>query len=324
MARSFIKNCFTVLILSAFWLGSQPAARAQEVLDGVAAIVNGDVITFSQVREIVGDRERSLHSMYTGAELNAKIAETRLTAINELIDRQLILSDFKKNKFNIPQYVIDEHMKTIVREQFGGDRQAFTRTLNAQGYSLEKFRQMETDKIIVQAMRQKNVKIDPIVPPQKVDAYYSSHREEFSSQDQVKLRMIVIKQGDSGDDSKKKTADEIRAQLKSGSKFESLAQMYSEDSTQDSGGDWGWIDRKTLNANLTAAAFKLKTGEVSPVINQSGNYYILKVEERKDGTLKPLAEVRHTIEEKLLQTQRQEQQQKWTQGLRKKAYIKMF
>ena len=294
------------------------------MLDGVAAIVNGEVITFSQVREIVGDRERSLHDMYQGQELNAKIAETRLAAINELIDRQLILADFKKNKFTIPPYVIDEHIKTVIRDQFGGDRQAFTRTLNAQGYTLEKFRQLETDKIIIQAMRQKNVKTDPIVPPQKVDSYYASHHDEFSTQDQVKLRMIVIKQGDVGDESKKKTADDIRAQLKSGSKFESLAQMYSEDSTQDSGGDWGWIDRKTLNENLTTAAFKLKKGEVSPVINQNGNYYILMVEDRKNGILKPLSEVRGVIEQKLIQIQRQELQQKWINGLRKKAYIKMF
>lgn len=324
MVRSFITNCFAVLLLSAVWLGSQSTSHAQEVLDGVAAIVNGEVITFSQVREIVGDRERSLHDMYQGKELNAKIAETRLAAINELIDRQLILADFKKNKFTIPPYVIDEHIKTVIRDQFGGDRQAFTRTLNAQGYSLEKFRQLETDKIIIQAMRQKNVKTDPIVPPQKVDSYYASHHDEFSTQDQVKLRMIVIKQGDVGDESKKKTADDIRAQLKSGSKFESLAQMYSEDSTQDSGGDWGWIDRKTLNENLTTAAFKLKKGEVSPVINQNGNYYILMVEDRKNGILKPLSEVRGVIEQKLIQIQRQELQQKWINGLRKKAYIKMF
>ena len=324
MVRTFIINCFAVLLFSTLWLVSESTAPAQEVLDGVAAIVNGEVVTFSQVREIVGDRERSLHDLYKGQDLHDKIAETRLAAINELIDRQLILQDFKKNKFTIPPYVIDEHIKTVIREQFGGDRQAFTRTLNAQGFSLDKFRQLETDKIIIQAMRQKNVKTDPIVPPQKVDSYYASHHDEFSTQDQVKLRMIIIKQGDAGDDSKKKTAEEIRTQIKEGSRFESLAQMYSEDSTQDSGGDWGWIDRKTLNENLTSTAFKLKVGEVSPVINQNGNYYILMVEDRKNGALKPLTEIRSAIEQKLIQVQRQELQQKWINGLRSKAYVKLF
>jgi len=324
MVRTFITNCFAVFLLATVLSGGQFTVRAQEVLDGVAAVVNGDVITFSQVREIVGDRERSLHDMYKGDELVAKITETRMAAIKELIDRQLIIQEFKKNKYNIPDYVLDEHMKMIIRDQFGGDRQAFTRTLNAQGYSLERFRQLEMDKIIVQAMRQKNVKVDPIVPPQKVDEYYARHHDEFSTQDQVKLRMIVIKQGDTGDNSKKKMADEICEKIKSGGDFEKLAQMYSEDSTQDSGGDWGWIDRKTLNENLTNAAFKLKAGGVSPVISLSGNYYILMAEARKNGTLKPLSESRSAIEQKMIQIERQEQQQKWIDGLRKKAYIKMY
>ena len=306
MPRSHLPKFLAILLLATVLPAWQSVIRAQEVLDGVAAVVNGDVITFSQVREIVGDRERSLHDMYKGNELVSKITETRLAAINELIDRQLIIQEFKKNKYNIPDYVLDEHIKTIIRDQFGGDRQAFTRTLHAQGYSMERFRQLEMDKVIVQAMRQKNVKTDPVVPPQKVDAYYSRHHDEFSTQDQVKLRMIVIKQGDGSDESKKKMAEEIRSKIKAGGEFEKLAQMYSEDSTQDSGGDWGWIDRKTLNEKLTDAAFKLKKGEISPVISLSGNYYILMAEDRKNGVLKPLAESRTAIEEKLVQEQRQQ------------------
>jgi len=324
MVCSLIKRNLRISILAAILIGGLSVASAQEVLDGIAAVVNGDVITFSQVREVVGDRERALHDMYHGDELQAKVVETRMAAIKELIDRQLIIQDFKKNKYNIPDYVINEHMQTIIRAQFGGDRQAFTRTLEAQGMTLNKFRELEMDKIIVQAMRQKNVKSDPIIAPQEVDDYYAKHHEEFSTQDQVKLRMIVIKQGDAGDDSKKQMAAEIREKIKSGGDFEKLAQMYSEDSTQDSGGDWGWIDRKTLNENLTSAAFKLKAGEVSTVINQSGNYYILKVEQRKNGALKPLSEVRTAIENKLIQDERQRQQERWISTLRKKAFIKTF
>jgi len=119
-------------------------------------------------------------------------------------------------------------------------------------------------------------------------------------------------------------ADEIRQKIKDGGEFEKLAQMYSEDSTQDSGGDWGWIDRKTLNENLTTAAFKLKAGEISPVISLSGNYYILMAEARKNGSLSPLSQVRSAIENKLIQNERQQQQEKWIATLRKKAYIKMY
>ena len=49
-----------------------------EVIDGVAAVVNGDVITFSQVQEVSGPRERTLREQYTGQELIEKIKEARL------------------------------------------------------------------------------------------------------------------------------------------------------------------------------------------------------------------------------------------------------
>ena len=54
-----------------------------------------------------------------------------------------------KNGAEIPPHVIDEHVETIVREQFGNDRQAFIRTLAASGLSQDKFRDMEKNKIII-------------------------------------------------------------------------------------------------------------------------------------------------------------------------------
>ena len=301
---------------------------AQEVLDGVAAVVNGDVITFSQVRELVGAREKSLRDTYKGEELVAKVKEVRIAALNDLIDRQLIIQEFKKNKLTIPEYIVEDQVQSIIRTDFGGDRNAFHRTLEAQGYTLARFKEIENEKIIVQAMRQKFVKVNTIVPPKEVDAAYAANHEEFSTPEQIKLRMIVLKKDSAGagagGETKKKMAEEIRAKVKGGAEFEKVAQMYSEDSSQDSGGDWGWVDRHTLNDELTKTAFALKPGQVSNVVEVGDNYYLLYVEAKKNASVKPLAEVRTDIEKKLLQAERTKAQQKWIEGLRKKAFIKTF
>ena len=230
----------SAIVVAALFAAPCVSISEEEVLDGVAAVVNGDVITFSQVRELVGARERSLREMYKGQELIEKIKETRLSAIKDLIDRQLVLQEFTKNKFSIPDHIVDDHIQTIIREEFGGDRAAFIRTLQAQGYTMERFRNSERDKIIVQAMRQKSVSTNLMISPQKVDEYYATHREEFSDKDLVKLRMIVLKEGASSE-SLKKLAEEIRGKIEAGGDFAKLAQMYSQDSTQESGGDWGWV-----------------------------------------------------------------------------------
>ncbi len=320
---------FSVLALA---LAVNLQAQKAEIIDGVAAIVNNDVVTISQVRELVASRERSLRELYRGEELRSKIEEIRLAALKDLIDRQLILQEFKKLQekgANIPDYVVDDRVQTIIREEFGGDRSAFVRTLQAQGYTLTRFKEIEKDKIIVQALRQSKVSNDFVISPTQIQAYYDKNKTSYATAEQIKLRMIVIREGNSGDvvggEDKKAVAKEIRDKIASGAEFDRMAQMYSEDTnTQEVGGDWGWIERGTLNEQLTSVAFSLRPGEVSPVVDLGGTYYIMMVEAKKNATVKPMADVRDEIERNLIQQERQKTQERWLDTLRQKAYIKIL
>jgi parvulin-like peptidyl-prolyl isomerase len=318
------------LLAAAIWAGFSPLlpASAQDVLDGIAAVVNDEVITFSQVRELTGAKERSLRDTAKGAlggeELMAKIAEIRKQAISDLVDRQLILQEFKKNKFQIPDHFVEDRVNTITREEFGGDRAAFLRTLAAQGYSMERFRQMETEKMIVQSMRQQAVKSDAKVPEAQIEEYYRNHVADYTTPEQLKLRMITLRKSDEGGENRRKLMEEIRQKITKGAKFGDLAKLYSEDSNQEASGDWGWIDRKTLNEALTKAAFSLKAGQVSEVVTMGNSHYLLFAEAKKDTATRPLGELRDEIERKLVQEERQKRQQAWLSKLRKKAYVKLF
>ena len=298
-----------------------------DVIDGVAALVNKDVITFSQVRDLVGPRERALRGQFNGQELADRIRDARRGALQELIDRQLIIQEFKKKEFQIPQRFVDESVDRIIREEFGGDRQAFVRTLQAQGYTLTKFRESEREKIIVQAMRFQNVKSDMIVSPIKIDSLYTTSKPTYTTPEQIHLWMIAVNKGSvaAGEaDPQKAVVEEIRSKLAKGAKFEDLAKLYSDDSSRSTGGDWGWIDRTTLNANLTAAAFRLDVNKISPIVEQGQAYYIMKVTERKASYTKPLADVRGDLEKKISSTDRERMQEQWVSSLRKKAFIKIF
>jgi parvulin-like peptidyl-prolyl isomerase len=315
----------TLIALSCLGLtAASSSSRAAESVNGIAAIVNDKVITYSEVREVVEPRERLLRSQYSGQELVKKITELRKAALQDLIDRQLIIQAFEKDKLVIPPHFIDERVDEVIKENFGGDRHAFIKTMEAQKYTMSKFRDLERDKIIVQAMRSKNIKSNLIIPPGKIEEYYRQHKNLFSNKAQVKLRMIMIPAHAGGGAPQKSMADEIRAKLITGADFDKMAQMYSEDSTRDLGGDWGWIDDKTLSEPLSKVAFSLSPGEISNVIDLGGNYYILKVEARQGGEVKPLKDVRAEIEGRLRQEQAQELQEHWLASLRSKAYIKTF
>src|SRR5438128_1179061 len=304
---------FAAILLAGCGLALWPfccAAFAEEaqVVDGIAAVVNGDVITYSQVRALSAPREKLLRQQFTGQELEKKLIELRQLALKDLIDRRLVIQAFKKESYQIPDHIVDERMQQIIRESFGGDRNTFIKTLEAQNYTLGEFKEKELERIMVSAMRSHNVKMNSIISPTKVEEYYRKHRDEFTSKEQIKLRMIMIP-------GQKEAAS---------AEFDRTAQVYSEDSTRDNGGDWGWIERNTLAAPLEKFAFNMPVGRISNIIDYAGNYYILKVEDKRGGTTRSLAQARDDIEKKLIQEEAQGIQERWIAGLRAKAYIKTF
>jgi peptidyl-prolyl cis-trans isomerase SurA len=322
-----IRSLLIVLALSL--LSSAGLARTgpeenPEVIDGIAAVVNSDVITYSQVRTLSGPKEKLLRSQFRGPELDAKIKEARAAAVKDLIDRQLIVQAFKKEGYQIPDHFLDQRVHDVIQENFGGDRNTFIKTLQAQNFTIGDFRRMETDKLIVQAMRHKNVQLDTLISPNKIQEYYHQHIADFTSKEQIKLRMIMIPARESDQAAQKAMAEEILSKLVNGAEFERMAQIYSEDSTRDLGGDWGWVDRGTLAAPLEKVAFNLTVGKVSNIIDVGGNYYILKVEDKHGGETRPFAQVREEIEKKLLQEESIKKQEQWLASLREKAYIKTF
>jgi parvulin-like peptidyl-prolyl isomerase len=187
---------------------------------------------------------------------------------------------------------------------------------------------MQKDKVIVQVMRQQEVKGNFEASEQDIQAYYDANKQEFATPDQVKLRMIVLNSDPLDPNSAQSTyqmATEIRAKAaKSGADFAGLAKTYSMDGAAENGGDWGWVDQKTLNEELTKAAFSLGAGQISPVVTIGDSYYILYCEAKKPTSFTPLADVHGQISKKLEQSQRQKATMRWIDTLREKAYIKVY
>ena len=301
-------------------------AADPQVIDGIAAVVNGEVITYSQIRMLIGPRDRMLRQQYTGEEYVKHAKEAKDAALKDLIDRQLIVQAFKKEQLTLPDYFVEQRMDEIIRDNFNGDRNTFMKTLEAQNFSLSEFRKAEYEKIIVAAMRGKNVKPTTVASPARIEEYYRTHREEFTSKEEVKLRMIMVpsRASEGNAAAQKAMAEEILGKLANGADFARMAQIYSEDSTRDLGGEWGWVERKTLAGPLEKVAFSLRAGKISNIVEVGGNYYILKVDERRGGATKSLAEVRPDVEKKLLQEESQRLHENWLTGLRQKATIRTF
>jgi len=332
MGYYFRRNILALVLLFA----GLASVHAQMNIDGVAAIVNDQVITYSEVKKLVEPTEEQLRAVSSGLDLVEKVKEARLNTLKSLIERSLIIQSFKKEGYYIPDNVVDERVTEIISEQYGGDRNALIRTLQAQGTSMATFKDDVKKQIIVSAMRAKNISQSVIISPYKIEQYYQDNIQQFTQQKQVKLRHIFLRNSlfkservnDKGEkvevDPQYLIAKEIHQKILTGSDFADLARAYSEGTQRSRGGDWGWVSESTLRPELAKVAFSLRPGQVSDVITTDDGFHILMVEDFRPESVIPLSEVRDQIEQTLQQDEKEHIQQEWLDGLRARAFIKMF
>lgn len=250
-----------------------------EMVNSIKAIVHDAIITRDEVEGMTASAADVLWRQYRSQPelFQKKVADARNESLEQLLERQLILHDFKTT-FNAQESVIEKEIEKEVRKEiqeeiranYGGNRTSMLQTLQARGITLEKLRQQIHDRIIIDWLRQKNISSEIIVSPHKVEVYYQAHRDEFKMQDEVKLRMIVLKNPVAADSGRtEKLAEEILAKLKEGATFAEMATIHSEGSQRNQGGDWGWWEQARLNKGLGDMANSLQPGQRSGVTSRS-------------------------------------------------------
>jgi peptidyl-prolyl cis-trans isomerase SurA len=292
-------------------------------VNGIVAIVNDSIITWQAVEELAAPAIDVALRMYARQPqvLQQKINEARGEALNQLVERKLILHDFTVSGYNLPESVIEDTIQDRIRERFR-DRLGLTRTLQAQGMTYESYRQQIREQIIVDALRSRHISAPVIISPAKIEAYYRENPEKFKQEEQVRLRMIVLNQpAGAPPDTAQKLAREILLKLEEGVPFAEMASVYSEGSQRGEGGDWGWVERSVLRQELADAAFALQPGQRSGVIVTPEACYLMLVEERKPAGPRTLSDVRDEIEQTLLAEERARLQQKYVDRLKAKSFI---
>ena len=322
-----MRHCWTILTIAALVVAP---ALVPAAVNGISARVYDAVITQNDVEMLTAQTAEMIYRDYPRQPdvRQKKMSEARKENLEQLINRKLILQEFKSS-FQVPEEVIDKDVERIIqgeiRSVYGGNRMRMIKTLQAKGTTYERYKQTLKERFLVDQMRQANITSEIIISPFKMDNYYKEHLEKFKEEDRLKLRMIVLKHPSNGDtNSVRALAEEILTQLRAGASFVEMASTYSQGSQKGAGGDWGWEERKALRPELAAAALKLKAGEFSGVIDVSGDFYLMLVEEVKPAHYKPLAEVRDEIEKTLELEERARIEKEWLAKLKKKTFIRYF
>ena len=135
-----------------------------------------------------------------------------------------------------------------------------------------------------------------VVPDAELRAVYAGSMDNFRMPERVKARHILIKTQGKSDAEKKQAlakAQDLLKQLKAGADFTQLAQKNSDDSSNaPKGGDLGWFVRGQMVPEFDKAAFALKSGDMSDIVNTEFGYHIIKVDEKESARVKPFEEVK--------------------------------
>lgn len=257
-----------ILVLTVLLMGF-PASGELIIANMIRVVVNDAIITDNEVRMNALAGLESLRRMHAAQPLVYEQEERKILEENleMLVERQLILNEYKTSGLMFPEAVIEDEIKRRIREKYV-DRANLTKELQAQGMTYEEYRRRLREDFIVLAMRQRNITTALIMSPAKIQRYYQEHLTNYALGDQVKLRVIELPVTELEDStSVRQRMQEVLRKIEGGASFTEMAAVYSESGKP--AGDWDWWERSRLLKGLADIAFALQPGQRSGIVGKA-------------------------------------------------------
>jgi len=295
-----------------------------EVVDKIVAVVNNEIILLSEMNAAFEPFRKRIETTYKGKERETALAESRTAFLNKLIDDTLIEQEAKKAGISIP----DEDVMSAINDLISRrniPRDDLIKELAKGGSSLDAYKHDIRNQMVKMNLLRREIKSKLVVTDNEIGEYYREHRNDYEGREAVRVKQIWLAfpsgAGAPEKEKMKRMAEEISGRLKKGDDFDALAAAYSAQTA--AGGDLGFITKGVAFPAMEKAAFALKEGGVSEIIESPAGFHIIKVIEKRGGGLKPIEEVREEIRARIEEQKTGEKFQEWMETLRKKAHVEI-
>jgi len=140
-----------------------------------------------------------------------------------------------------------------------------------------------------------------VVPSREVERYYNDNIELFSTPEQVRASHILFKTAGKDEAAVRAAAEKVLQEAKGGADFAELAKKYSEDeSNAKLGGDLDYFARGRMVPEFEEAAFGAQPGLLPELVKTGYGFHIIKVVDKKAGSIRTFDEVKAQIREQLV------------------------
>lgn len=325
--RSMVKCMLQIILIIVLLI---PFPVAGKVLDSVVGVVDGDVITLSDLDEAM-PRYGKANILAEGNPLDKeiKLRQARKEVLDMLIEERLLQRVAERFGITVEDVEVD---KTIEQMQQGAnvDEEIMAQELAAQGFTLEGYRyflkaQIRRARIIEAAIR-------PTVSmaEDKIREYYQNHKNNYLYPE-VRVSQILIQVNTEAEEptpkdweQAKEKVETVLQSLRKGTPFEELASRYSDDTTSaSSGGDIGFFKKGEMIPMLEAVVFRMQEGDVSEAIQSSQGFHLLKVTEIRAGSIAPFEEIKAQVTDDYYREEVMRLYTKWLDDLKNRSNVEV-
>jgi len=260
--------------------------------------VNGKAVTKGDVDQQERILVQQLQGRVDSVQLASMMPTVKKQAAENAINRLLIEQTMKKLDIKASKEQIDSRVDSY-RKNFVSE-EAFVQDLTKNGLTKESLRyEVEVGLAAEKLFSQRTAGLKPPTDAE-IRTFYDSSRERFEQPEQLRASHILVKVNEADTDvergQKKAKAEKILADLRKGADFSQQAKQNSDDpGNKDKGGDLGFFQRGQMVPQFETAAFALKTGALSGVVETPFGYHIIKVTDRKKAQPVPFDQVKRDI-----------------------------
>src|SRR5512138_311774 len=296
-----------------------------EIVSGIAATVNDDVITIYEVNretaQLLGEAEKR------GPLTDEVRKQVRAAALNALIDKRLVQQKIKELNIQVSEEEVRQAVEEI-KKQNNMTQDGLVAALLSQGLTFDQYKaqlkeQLERIRLMGQEVRAKIQVSDT-----EIRDYYAANKANYSEDETYRARHIFFRVP------KNATAEQVKEAMsratnvlmeaRSGKDFAELARKYSDEaSAAKDAGDLGTFRKGEMLPEIESTVIAMKPGEVSELISTPAGLHIIKLEEKAPAKVKPFEEVKGAIEELLYRKKSEERFNQWTADLRKAATVEV-
>jgi peptidyl-prolyl cis-trans isomerase SurA len=312
-----------IALVAIFVLVCAAVSRGAVLLDRVVAVVNQEVITWSDLYKDMESNASPQFREMKPAERLEVLRKNESSFLDTLINFKLQVQEAKKLGITVNDDEVREAVDSI-KKKYGMTDSVFTESLKKEGLTLEEYMNRLRDQILVGKVVNQQIRSKILITDAEAKRYLEENKAlAADSGDEYRISQIFFLKRENGEGKTgaEEKAAEVMKKLKEGESFAELAKTYSEDPSASVGGDLGFIKKGQLMREFGEVAAKLKQGEVSQPFWSEKGLHIIKLEGIRSGKTEHeiMEEARKKLSEKIFE----QRYASWIKSLREQAFVEI-